>query len=396
MSGAGFATMNNSCFLPGVRMRRSSLLVLILATCSLVLSGCSRLPRAAKGPRVVSPGSVAALVGPERCVPFQWVAMPGLSDRYLIRVPVQIAGKQRWYQLDTGAFRSHIYLDSADSAKRSWAMEREEGRQFTRAALSVGDVTIPDARLQVHGKRRSRLAQSVGSLLGLPVLDGTLGLEAISGRILVIDYPEQRLCLLQPDHFPAELERRAEWVPADMRNNHFFIRPTINGEPSEGLFFDTGASLFPLSVDYMTWKRLTGRTGEEPDNRRLTVNAWGEQVPLIGAPALGAMQVGSVHLDRPMIYYSPTRPDHYAQWAYPVTGTVGNAPFWDHVVIMDACTGSPRFGISDKHDAGACTRIVRAHLAWVLLPRAVVIQSGSLVPQAGTSVPWPTGSVPLW
>ena len=224
-------------------------------------------------------------------------------------------------------------MDSADIAKRGWAMEREEGKQFARAPL------------QVYGKRRSRVKQSVGSLLGLPVLDGTLGLEAISGRILIIDYPEQRLCLLQPDLFPAELERWAEWVPADMRNNHFFIRPTINGEPLEELFFDTGASLFPLSVDCRTWKRLTGRTGEEPDNRRLTVSSWGEQVPFIGAPARGAMQVGSVHLDRPMIYYSPTRPDRDAQRACPVTGTVGNAPFWDHVAIMDACTWSPRFGI---------------------------------------------------
>lgn len=315
-------------------------------------SGCGPLPHAAEAPRSVAPSSIAASLGRERCAPFQWVVMPKVSERYLMRIPVEVAGKRRWYQLDTGAFRNQIYLDSADIVKRGWALEREGDKAFTRASLSLGTVPLlPDARLEIHGRTRGRLVHSIASLLGLPVLDGTLGLEAIKGRMLLIDYPEQRLCLLEPDQLPPPLERRIEWITADMRNNHFFVDLAINDEAIGRVFFDTGASLFPLSVDHGTWTLLTGRTGEEPENRRLTVNSWGEPVTYVGAPATGALRIGSIRLERPIVYYSPAQPEYYARWSYPVTGFIGNAPFFDRVIVLDARQASPRFGIVHEDES---------------------------------------------
>lgn len=119
----------------------------------------------------------------------------------------------------------------------------------------------------------------------------------------------------------------------------------MGGDTLDGLFFDTGASVFPLSVDLDLWKRLTGRTGEEPDNVRLSASSWGRQIPIIGAPALGTLRVGSVEIERPIVYHTPEHPEFFSAWGIGARGLMGSAPFWDGVVVLDLRGGEERFGV---------------------------------------------------
>lgn len=109
------------------------------------------------------------------------------------------------------------------------------------------------------------------------MLDGTAGLDFLAGRVSILDFPNQRLCVLDPSRVPAELERQAEWSPAQLRNGKLFVTMEVGGKDLEGIFYDTGSSSFPLMVDHEQWKELTGRTGEEESNRRMVASSWGSR-----------------------------------------------------------------------------------------------------------------------
>lgn len=52
-----------------------------------------------------------------------------------------------------------------------------------------------------------------------------------------------------------------------------------------------------------------------------------------------------------MVYYRGSRPEFFHGWPFRASGSLGNADFWDSVVILDL--GShPRFGVLRKAPAG--------------------------------------------
>jgi hypothetical protein len=118
----------------------------------------------------------------------------------------------------------------------------------------------------------------------------------------------------------------------------------LNGTDLDAVFFDTGTSLFDLSVDIDRWKLLTGRSGETEATKRINLNSWGKPVTFYGAPALGPLEVGPLRLNVPTVYYNGLQPDSFKKWQFRVQGLMGNAPFWKEIVVLDL--GShPAFGI---------------------------------------------------
>ena len=97
-------------------------------------------------------------------------------------------------------------------------------------------------------------------------------------------------------------------------------------------------------VDFETWKTLTGKVGEAEASTRIVGNSWGKPLPFIGAPATGALKVGSLQLSSPMVFYRGTQPEFFKKYPYPAIGSLGNAPFWDYVIVLDLGV-HPAFGI---------------------------------------------------
>lgn len=99
-----------------------------------------------------------------------------------------------------------------------------------------------------------------------------------------------------------------------------------------------------MIVDLEDWKRLTGRDGPEAAPIRKEVSSWGKTITAIGAPSKGAMTIGSARLEAPSVYCLEEQPRMFAGWPFPAKGLVGNAPFWDRVVILDLGI-RPRLGL---------------------------------------------------
>ena len=108
-----------------------------------------------------------------------------------------------------------------------------------------------------------------------------------------------------------------------------------------------GALLFLLGAGstYILLNALERRS-EEPsqshaqvtDTRRdisSTVLATGIIKPMVGAEVQGALEIGIFRMYGAMAYYWGNNPSFFEQWPFPATGLLGNALFFDEVVVID-------------------------------------------------------------
>jgi hypothetical protein len=259
---------------------------------------------------------------------FEWSAAKGVSDRAAMRLPADLDGTKGWLQFDTGLDVTLVYGDLP--AERKW--ETHDG-MYHVPRVRIGDMDLGPAWL------RGRVdADTKGKRLG------SLGLDLLVGKWVLIDYPGRRIAFMNPGDAPLWLLQRATWTPAELRDAKFFLTVVLGGKTVGGIFFDTGASAFDITVDYKKWTELTGITDPDSATTRWTVSSWGSQLTALGAPAKGPLVIGSARLPDPRVFYLKEQPELFTQWPFPATGLVGNAPFWDRVVILDLGL-RPRFGL---------------------------------------------------
>jgi hypothetical protein len=60
----------------------------------------------------------------------------------------------------------------------------------------------------------------------------------------------------------------------------------------------------------------------------------GTAQPYVGAPGLGALVLGGIRMESPLVYYPGAEPARFHELGYPAAGVLGNALFWDRVVVL--------------------------------------------------------------
>jgi hypothetical protein len=287
-----------------------------------------------RGLALSEPGSAERIESLLSHVPhstFEWVAAEGVSPRAAMRVPVNLDGTGGWFQMDTGLDVTLVYGDLP--IERGW--ETHDG-MYHVPGFEIGNMDLGPTWL------RSRPGTD-----GSGELIGSLGLDILIGYLVLIDYSGRRLALMKPGEAPLWLIQHTTWTPAKLRDAKFFITLILGEETLDDLFFDTGASAFDITVDFETWKALTGCAGPEAATTRWTVNSWGSPVTAVGATARGPLVIGSARISDPQVFYLEEQPRLFAEWPFQASGLVGNAPFWDRVVVMDLGI-RPRFGLVEQ------------------------------------------------
>jgi hypothetical protein len=122
-------------------------------------------------------------------------------------------------------------------------------------------------------------------------LVGTIGSDFLAGRVLIIDYPRQRMCVL--DSVDAYWRARTTFVAGRIVHHRLQIPLTVRRRTYWAVF-DTGASLFPLSTDEATWRTLVGASTVPTDT--LPVSSWGKEVPFYGASLCETVYLGTLAL----------------------------------------------------------------------------------------------------
>jgi hypothetical protein len=202
---------------------------------------------------------------------FRWVAV-GTNECAAIVVPVTLNGRDYDFQLDTGAEAS--YIPEARAVEAGLMKAEDDGARVQD--VRIGGTPIGPRWMLTRGTT------------------GTLGLDMLVGFTTVIDYPAQRLCVTPTADLPFSIYRRTRWTDAVLRHGKLFVPVTVGNELRTEYFFDTGASLFPLSVDGVDWKALTGRVQVNERDGRISGMAWGKKVELAGAPSLLRISIGSL------------------------------------------------------------------------------------------------------
>ena len=177
------------------------------------------------------------------------------------------------------------------------------------------------------------------------VLIGTLGSDFLRNRILLLDFIRQRVAILpEGNGLPPEIVSAAEFLPMSVQHGQLFIPLSINGKLNYGYMYDSGSSLAALITTRSRWQKLTGRTGDEPENERKIGSTWGQRSVFVGAPLQGVLRIGPAALQQPTIEFEATGLPNFDFDRYPAQGLFGNRIFFDHyMIIVDMSMG--RFGI---------------------------------------------------
>ena len=269
-----------------------------------------------------------SLTGKRQCVAFKWLPNDKGSPRGGISVPVRINGRSLPLQLDTGANVTSLY--GTFPIKAGWASKADE--MFRARTFEIASAKLDRPQVYVNPDMEEDVS-----------LRGTLGLPALMGSIVVIDYPGQRFCLFADADLPAPLQK-ATFVRAMLRNAKFHVPIRTGSFASDTMVFDTGSSEMPLHVDLAAWKRITGRTTPAGAPLSITGTAWGKPFTLIGAPAAAPVMLGDLPIGLLNVFTNPDAPESFTEWPVPTDGVLGNAPLWDGIVVLDL-TARVRFGV---------------------------------------------------
>ena len=128
---------------------------------------------------------------------------------------------------------------------------------------------------------------------------GTIAADLFEGKILIIDYKNQRLCGIES--LPSDWEQRVEFVDIEyVKESNLVFLPLQIGDITYRVMFDTGSSIFPLLSSLSKIARISN-----PDRcvDSLTVLSWGKPVDVYGYIPDVKIMLGKEELDNSLPVY---------------------------------------------------------------------------------------------
>mgnify|MGYP000886973987 CR=1 FL=1 len=162
-----------------------------------------------------------------------------------------------------------------------------------------------------------------------PKYIGSLGADAFVDKILIIDFPNEKMCVMDTlnDHWKS----RTTFVQAQSKKGRLHIPLTINQE-THWFLFDTGASLFPINTNKKLWTEIVD---ENVKTDTLITSSWGEKIKFYGKTTTQKIYLGDRKLDESHAWYSENKRLMDFNATEKIDGLVGNAYFFNKVVILD-------------------------------------------------------------
>jgi hypothetical protein len=209
---------------------------------------------------------------------------------------------------------------------RTFRIQSQKNVKLAGVALALGGVPF--------GRRDIGYFKGYGDSLTAATLArpdevhiGTIAPDLFQDKVLIIDYPRQRLCVA--DKVPAEFARAA-FQPFKLKEGRIKIPLRIAGQPQD-LLFDTGASLFALTTTEP--RALAATAGPVRDS--LKISSWGEYYYVYGRQLKGTAAFGRKPLPAALVFYD--KQGRYTKFFEQenIWGITGNAYFLNNTIIID-------------------------------------------------------------
>jgi len=262
------------------------------------------------------------------------------TEKVAMLIPIIIEGcdKKLYAQLDTGADLSCFY-----------------GPALRMHGIAVDSVPHPDLNFQWYDFDGDYIA--LGELAYLrwdmghgvdPDSDdpsdhivGTIGLDQVIGKILILDFPNSRFAVMKDTMRVESLVTSSiNYVNATVSNFKFYVDLVIGNDTLKAVRFDSGSSSVTLILPRDWWQWATGYKGDEPEVIKDSALSWGKYVKFLNAPSRYEMAIGDLKVNSPMVTF--------VDWPDPTLTTgkfLGNALFYDSLVVVVDCVRE-KFGVS--------------------------------------------------
>lgn len=277
-------------------------------------------------------------------IPFSWegATLAGRHfDKVAITVPVTLDNLPRKFnmQLDLGAVNTMVYgnpiapylekypaLKAKYDTTRTFYIQSQKNGKLVGVTLKLGKVDFGPRDL---GYFKNFGDKPPGKTLADKdeVHVGTLAPDLFQNRVLIIDYPHQRLCVV--DKVPGAYAKAA-FQPFKLKDGRIKIPLRIN-DKSEDLLFDTGSSLFALLTTRQRAEALT--TDAVRDS--IKTSSWGEYYYVYGRRPRGNIYFGNKPLASALVFADNLHKFDKFYAEENVWGITGNAYFLHNTVIID-------------------------------------------------------------
>lgn len=273
-------------------------------------------------------------------------------DKAGIMLPIKIAGIPYAFkaQFDLGAPTSMLYgnalapyLDKfpalknkIDTTSKVW-IESQERLTFKDLDLQLDKINFPGKRLGYFNGFGDTL--TVDSIHTSTVkLIGTIGSDIYKEKVLIIDFPHQRICITES--VPTAY-LKASFVPCAMGNGLLRLPFTFNDQKVDVLF-DTGSSIFSLITIPKNLSMVAAPDAPIVDS--LTINSWQTKRLLHSKDITATVKLGTRTMGKAQVCY-----ENGGNWLEEfferekLWGITGNAYFLHNTVIIDYKNN--RFGV---------------------------------------------------
>jgi hypothetical protein len=294
-------------------------------------------------------------------IPFKWkgdFASGKYFDKYAIAIPVKVENIPVNFemQFDLGSVKTVIYgnaikpyLDAYPDLKnkidtlKTFLIQGVNNPVFTNMYLKMGSTSFKGIEIGYFKNFGTKMNQdTVRSNTEKHI--GTIGPDLFQGKILIIDYPQERIAVC--DELPKEYKSAtfqpfkgvSEELPEQYRSAVF--KPSVDGRikiplvingKSQYLLFDTGSSLFTMMTTKEDALKVAGSKIEDS----LTVTSWGKQITYYGVKTNNPIKFGNKGLSDFLVYYDEQETFAGFYKFSKIWGLTGNAFFLKNTVIID-------------------------------------------------------------
>ena len=261
---------------------------------------------------------------------FSWVSLSQNGEVFdyagiAVRAREKRTQREIIFQFDTGAKGSQLYeIALTDQLGVDFSTKRVNHEELVQLDL------LFDGRSDqlMHFALRRDFGEQRGISSAAPEI-GTLALDFFKGPGFMIDYPARRLYLLSLDELQTiEQQYESAFRPylTSFKNisGKIILPICINGQ-DEHAIFDTGSSMFEMTLPVDLWKQVTC-SSIETAKTILWIESWGKQIRIFGSPAAAQLKIAGRNLAISEAYTWPT---------YDMLPVIGNKLFLDNLIVID-------------------------------------------------------------
>jgi hypothetical protein len=281
----------------------------------------------------------------ENSINFKWISFEqnGLKiDHGAMSVPVSLdkIDKQFEMQFDLGLDVNAIYGNSLTSIIKEYPdlvnnIAKGKGYEVFKTKLLIdNNKSNVDSLFLIKNHGQNADFKDLD-------LIGSIGANEIENRILVIDFPNQKL-KIKKELTDTEIEQ-FEFVPLEYKNRKILLTLNVLGT-SQKYIFDTGASLTPITtLDVNFFDLVKGESAKATDT--IYLNSWGKKEPFVGAKINTQIKISDqpISIKDKKIYYTSSESIKKTLNEIGVKGLIGNDLFINDKIVIDLVNN--RFGI---------------------------------------------------